>query len=147
MSTLRPCSWVCLLAVTWFAGCAVLGVRDGLTPLPPQVAIRPEATKDRVEFHLAYLKHATGLSYLTVTDADGRVLWQINGHSLDRIPVVVYGQVPSGRQSNIRQTHPEDGSPPPSLSGKRVKVEIGWRYHGHLGNGPQSADLMLDVPG
>jgi hypothetical protein len=57
----------------------------------------------------------------------------------------VYGQVPAGEDVRLTQLVPEDGGPPPSLRGRRVKVTVYWRYKEHLGTGPQSAEAVFDV--
>ena len=62
------------------------------------------------------------------------------------VPVVVYGQLSAGTGGKWKQLVPADGSPPPDVRGKRIKVVIEGKCHGHFGVGPQQVETSFDVP-
>src|SRR5262245_51839095 len=152
----RAVVWVCVGVglLTLLASCGVVcyrlwagfvELRDTLRPESPHFAIRPTAD-GRVEFHLSYDPAAQGLTTLTVLDSEDNVLWQINGQGVGRTPVVVYGQLPAEPGVRWTQLVPVDGSPPPDVRGRRVKVSVTGTYSGHLGVQPQTVEAAFDVP-
>jgi hypothetical protein len=141
-----------LVAVTAF--CGVLGfqlwtgfveVRDTLTPEKSHFAVQG-AVNGHVAFHLTYDQAAVSVSTLTVLDDTDQVLWQIDGHAVGLVPVVVYGRLQVVPGARWTQLVPADGSPPPDVRGKKISVVVEGKCHGHFGVGPQTVETSFDVP-
>ena len=145
--------WVGVGLVSLAAACGVLGfwlwtgvaeVRDTLTPEPPHFGVQG-AVNGQPTFHLTYDQAAVSVSTLTVLDDTDQILWQIDGHAVGLVPVVVYGQLSAGSGAKWVQLVPADG-PPPDVRGKRIKVIVEGKCRGHFGVGPQTVETNLDVP-
>ena len=146
--------WVGVGLVALSAACGVVGfqlwtafteVRDTLSPEPRHFAVQG-AVNGQVAFHLSYDQAAVSLSTLTVLDDADQVLWQIDGHAVGLVPAVVYGQLSAGPGGKWTQLAPADGSPPPDVRGKRIKVIVEGKCQTHFGVGPQQAETTFDVP-
>jgi hypothetical protein len=145
--------WVGVGLIALSAACGVVGfqlwtgfveVRDTLTPERPHFAVQG-AVNGHVTFHLTYDEAAVSVSTLTVLDDADQVLWQIDGHAVGLVSVVVFGQLQVKPGVNWTQLVPADG-PPPDVRGKRIKVVVEGKCHGHFGVGPQTAETSFDVP-
>ena len=82
---------------------------------------------------------------VTVTEPDGTLLWVLSGPGQGRTPKIVYGVVPADRQFRWAQEWPTDGTPPPDIRGRRVKVRIETRFV-QFGAGTELAEEVIDVP-
>jgi len=146
--------WVGVCLVAMSATCGFVGyqlwtgftdVRDTLTPEKTHFAVQG-AVNGQVTFHLTYDQAAESLSTLTVLDDSDQVLWVIDGHAVGLVPVVVYGELSVAPGVKWRQVVPADGSPPPDVRGKRIKVVVEGKCHSHFGVGPQQVETSFDVP-
>jgi hypothetical protein len=148
--------WVGAGVLVLVVACGVVGyrlwtlitdVRDTLRPETPHMTLQANVVNGQVEFHLTYDSAATGVSTLTVLDAQDSVLWQVADQSVGKPSVIVYGQLPTEPGIQWRQNVPADGTPPPSLRGKRVKVALEWNYSSpNKWPGLQTAEVVIDVP-
>jgi hypothetical protein len=148
--------WVGLGLLALAIGCGVLGyrlwaviadVRDTLRPEIPHMTLQAGVVNGQVECHLTYDAAAQGVSAFTVLDEQDNVLWQIADQSVGKPPVIVYGQLPVEPGVQWRQNVPADGTAPPGLRGKRVKVVLEWKYASpNKWPGSQTAEAILDVP-
>jgi hypothetical protein len=145
--------WVGVGLLSLSAACGVLGlwlwtgvveVRDTLTPEPPHFAIQG-AVNGHVAFHLTYDQAAVSVSTLTVLDDADQVLWQIDGHAVGLVPIVIYGRLSVEPGVTWTQLVPADG-PPPDVRGKRIRVVVEGKCRGHFGVGPQTVEMCFDVP-
>jgi hypothetical protein len=57
---------------------------------------------------------------------------------------VVYGQLPA--DGSLKQTFPEDGSPPADIRGQTVQVRVTNRFQVAFGPGQEITDVSVAVP-
>jgi hypothetical protein len=109
------------------------------------VSIRQTIANDRVEFEVVLGKDVSGIAQFTVKDAVGKELWKLYGIGTVNPPKIIYGVVPEPADS-WRQLEPSEGSRPPDIRGKHIKVEVSTRLDGWFGVGHQSTYAEFDVP-
>lgn len=107
-----------------------------------ECACSPKTVNGKVEFRFRYGKDVTGLSVLVVQDAQGNDLWKVRGPGSDKVPTLVYGEVPAG--DGWQQEFPAQGKPA-DIRGQRVKIEANCRYNIPLGPGHQSTRAEFDI--
>jgi len=129
--------------VVYAVGCAVVKVGHALET-DTKVAANATTANGQLELDLKYGHEATGITTITVTDTAGNKLWEVSGLGTAKPATVVYGQVPA--DGSLKQTFPEDGSPPPDIRGKTVQVRVNNRFQVALGPGQEITDLTVEVP-
>ena len=111
-----------------------------------QVSIRQTIANDRVEFEVILGKDVSGIAQFTVRDEEGKELWKLYGTGSVKPPRIVYGVVPTEPADSWRQLEPSEGSLPPDIRGKHIKVEVSTRLDTWFGVAHQSAYAEFDVP-
>src|SRR4051812_44070125 len=115
--------WVALGLLIALASCGLVayqvwtvgaGFWNDLKARPPYVTLQGQLANGRLEFHLTYDPAALGVSALTVLDEADNPLWRVEAGGLGKVPVIVYGQVPTEPGVSWRQQIPENGPPPPA---------------------------------
>jgi hypothetical protein len=115
-------------------------------PSNTRAAFQTKVTGGQVEFEMVYGRDVTGIVRVTVTDPDGTQLWVLSGPGQGRTPKIVYGVVPADGQFRWAQEWPVDGTPPPDIRGRRVKVRIDTRFSIPFGPGVEISEAEIDVP-
>ena len=110
------------------------------------VSIHQKMGNDRVEFEVVLGKDVSGIAQFTVKDADGKELWKLYGTGTVKPGQIVYGVVPTQPADSWKQLEPSEGSRPPDIRGKHIKVEVSTRLDGWFGVGHQSTSAEFDVP-
>src|SRR5262245_15819319 len=110
------------------------------------VSIHQTIANDRVEFEVKLGKDVSGIAQFTVFDAEGKELWKLYGTGSVKPPKIVYGVVPTEPADSWKQLEPSEGSRPPDIRGKHIKVEVSTRLDGWFGVGHQRASAEFDVP-
>jgi hypothetical protein len=111
-----------------------------------QVSIRQTIANDRVEFEVILGKDVSGISQFIVRDAENKELWKLYGTGSVKPPRIVYGVVPTEPADSWRQLEPSEGSLPPDIRGRHIKVEVSTRLDTWFGVAHQSAHAEFDVP-
>jgi hypothetical protein len=133
-----------LAGVVFYAvGCAVGKLGQALQT-DTKVGVRPTTANGQLELELSYGNETTGITTITVTDAEGNKLWEVSGQGQEKPARVVYGQVPA--DGSLKQTFPEDGTPPADVRGKKVVVRVVNRFQVAFGPGQEVTDVTVEVP-
>jgi hypothetical protein len=127
----------------YLAGCAV-GQVGQILQTDTKVVVKPITMNGRLELDLTYGNEATGITSITVTDAAGNTLWEVIGQGSVKPAKIVFGWLPA--DGSLKQSVPEDGSPPPDIRGKAVRVRVVNRFQVAFGPGQEITDLTVEVP-
>ena len=124
-------------------GCAIGKVGQALQT-DTKVAVQAITTNSQLELNLTDGTEATGIVTITFTDAAGNKLWEVAGSGSAKPAKVVYGQLPA--DGSLKQTFPEDGSPPKDIRGQTVTVRVTNRFQVAFGPGQEITDVTVPVP-
>jgi hypothetical protein len=127
----------------YVVGCTVVKVGQALQT-DTKVAVRSVTTNGQLELDLTYGHEATGIVTITFTDASGHKLWEVAGQGTAKPAQVVYGQLPA--DGSLKQTFPDDGSPPKDIRGQTVTVVVTNRFQVAFGPGQEMTDVTVAVP-
>jgi hypothetical protein len=136
---------VVTVAVGLFVVIGIIKIGEALEH-DTQVSINQKIANDRVEFEVVLGKDVSGIAQFTVRDVEGKELWKLYGTGSVKPPKIIYGVVPTEPADSWKQLEPSEGSRPPDIRGKHVKVEVSTRLDGWFGVGHQSAYAEFDVP-
>jgi hypothetical protein len=131
------------VVVVYMVGCAVGKVGESLQT-DTKVAVIATTANGKMELDLSYGGKATGITTITVMDAQGDKLWEVSGQGTAKPAKVEYGQLPA--DGSLKQVFPEDGKPPADIHGKTVQVRVVNRFQVAFGPGQEITDVTVDVP-
>jgi hypothetical protein len=86
-----------------------------------------------------------GLLGFRVEDEAGKVLWDVS-MSYEQGRRITFGVLPTEGNMKARQIVPADGSAPPDIRGRRVRVRVGYQYDELTAASAASFEKTIQVP-
>lgn len=86
-----------------------------------------------------------GLLGFRIEDETGKALWHVR-MSYDKGSRITYGVLPTGGNMAAQQEVPTDGSPPPEIRGRRVRVKVDYQYDEFAAASVDEFEKTVDVP-
>jgi hypothetical protein len=86
-----------------------------------------------------------GLLEFVIEDEAGKVLWDVD-LSYEKGSSVTYGVLPAGGNRKARQVVPDDGSTPPDIRGRRVRVRVTYQYDDFMTASAGHYEKTVEVP-